>query len=141
MTKKQGKLSDYLNDKPVHIKSDTLTKSWSENSTDSIGGKRPRQLPPSIIGTSDLEINKTPKLKTTSVLSQQSFPNKIVDRFIPPDKSASTSETFANHVKKKETAIPLDEITLSPSQKRVLDTIMSRKSVFFTGAAGFANIS
>jgi hypothetical protein len=32
----------------------------------------------------------------------------------------------------------LEEITLSLSQKRVLDTIMQRKSVFFTGAAGYS---
>lgn len=68
--------------------------------------------------------------------------NKTVSTFRPPDrkdeprKSMSFTEESSAAAKGKNKTPEMDDVTLSVSQKKVLDTIMARKSVFFTGAAG-----
>ena len=67
---------------------------------------------------------------------------KTVSTFRPPDrkdeprKSLSYAEESSAANKGKNKAPEMEDVTLSMSQKKVLDTIMARKSVFFTGAAG-----
>lgn len=69
---------------------------------------------------------------------------KTASSFRPPDRAqgepkrsfSSAEDNSASKSKSKTTAPAMDDVTLSTSQKKVLDTIMARKSVFFTGAAG-----
>lgn len=71
--------------------------------------------------------------------------NKTVSSFRPPDRIKDEPRRSLPHADDggsinrattKATAPEMDDVTLSVSQKKVLDTIMARKSVFFTGAAG-----
>lgn len=63
-------------------------------------------------------------------------PDRIGDpSFYGPTAAANDRAALLAKEKRKCTTAE-EEVTLSVSQKRVLDTIIARKSVFFTGAAG-----
>lgn len=89
--------------------------------------KKRRVLPNSII--SNLGRETSSKVGAVGAYSNSNYPSLSVGR--PPTYSAPQATP------KPSPEISADEpLSLSKSQKRVLDAIMTGKSVFFTGAAG-----
>jgi hypothetical protein len=79
------------------------------------------------------------KLFVTPVKANKKFKQTKLDQF---DVAASENSHFISNVKSKRKPLvaPVKDeqvsIELSVDQKRVLDLILQRKSVFFTGAEG-----
>ena len=133
MKRKQVKLSSFLapDGKNVHEKEpkkEIMANNWSQKeSRDELIKNKKRVLPSSITG---------PKTSLDSNYSAM----KSVSTFRPPDRIGQYDiDTKSNALiasNKANKSVAIDDITLSISQKKVLDTIIARKSVFFTGAAG-----
>ena len=126
MKKRQAKLSTFLSPEGVKTESsfskkDSFSNAWNDSGAqqqDYTGNKK-RVLPYSIEKKASLS----------------SGPSSMASSFRPLGGSKSFSTT--DYPIKAKAAKPVDDdVTLSVSQKKVLDAIMQRKSVFFTGAAG-----
>ncbi len=126
MKKRQAKLSTFLSPEGVktensYSKKDSFSNAWNDSRAqqqDYTGNKK-RVLPYSI-----------EKKSTFS-----SGPSSMASSFRPLGGSKSFTTTDYP-IRAKVTKPAEDDVTLSVSQKKVLDAIMQRKSVFFTGAAG-----
>lgn len=103
--------------------------------------KKTRQLPTSITNSSSLvnpssiSYNSTSKFVRTSSAARKDI-NRYADdpEYVAP--TAKKSSKFDEDDDYNEPTIEDVTYNLSVSQKRALDAIMQRKSVFFTGAAG-----
>lgn len=139
--KRQAKLSSFLSPdgRSVHDvapKQEAVTTNWNGPTVNGPTFKK-RVLPSSIakpsIGIGYNGYGGTIAAKTASGFRP---PDRIGDpNFYGPTAAANDQAALLAREKRKTTA-PVEDITLSVSQKRVLDTIIARKSVFFTGAAG-----
>lgn len=120
--KRQAKLSKFLSPEGAKVDSARSTKSsfsnaWNESRVQQqdYSGNKKRVLPYTIERNAPL-----------------SRPSSMASSFRP----LGGSNYPVIGTKSKVTNPADDEVTLSVSQKKVLDAIMLRKSVFFTGAAG-----
>ena len=136
MKRKQVKLSSFLSpDGPqVHEtqpKKEPTSSSWSTVQKDDFVPKK--RVLPNTIAKSALSSGYDGNYTSNN-------PSKTVSSFRPADRMDDGSYVVRPQVTepkpKKKTDAASDDITLSVSQKRVIDTILARKSVFFTGAAG-----
>lgn len=93
----------------------------------------------------DLATNGKKRILPGTIAKQNTAPSMMANSFRPPSSIGEPRKSVpyggygeeAYRPKRKAEANPVtDDVALSSSQKKVLDTIMSRKSVFFTGAAG-----
>jgi hypothetical protein len=144
MKRKQAKLSSFLApDGPkVHGSAPKLgptTTYWVEPIVKDEFGQKKRVLPSSVVKPSiSLGYGGYPAHNTSKTVSTFRPPERIGDTSYVTEKPVSTNidGTKSSARKGGAAAGTSDEITLSVSQKKVLDTIIARKSVFFTGAAG-----
>lgn len=127
MKKRQAKLSNFLSPEGVKVESafskkDSFSNAWNES--------RAQQH--------DYSGNKKRVLPYSMDKKASNFPSSMASSFRPlgGSKAYSSSDNPPVGAKSKATNPADDDVTLSLSQKKVLDAIMSRKSVFFTGAAG-----
>lgn len=129
MKKRQAKLSNFLSPEGVKTEGarsakDSFSNAWNESRTQQhdYAGNKKRVLPYSIE-------KKAPFDNRASSMASSFRP-------LGGSKTFSATDYPPITTKSKVTNPADDEVTLSLSQKKVLDAIMSRKSVFFTGAAG-----
>jgi hypothetical protein len=102
-------------------------------------GQKKRVLPSSIVKPSvSLGYGGYPANNASRTASTFRPPERIGDTSYVTEKPVSSNIDGLKSSARKGSAAAstTDEITLSVSQKKVLDTIIARKSVFFTGAAG-----
>jgi hypothetical protein len=141
MKSKQAKLSHFLSPdgRSVHgvaPKQEAVTETWTEPVQKDKFQYKKRVLPSSIAKPA-LGIGYNGYGGTLAAKTANGFrpPDRIGDpNFYGP--TAAANDQAALIAREKRKPAPAEDITLSVSQKRVLDTIIARKSVFFTGAAG-----
>lgn len=147
MKRKQAKLSNFLApDGPkVHAgepKPEPARTSWIDpvvKDDFGTGSAKRRTLPTSILKPSiNLGYSGYTNSSASKTVSTFRPPERIGDKGYLAENPAGGTDNDVKSGKRKpaSSSSSSDEITLSASQKKVIDAIIARRSVFFTGAAG-----
>lgn len=134
MKRKQSKLSNFLSPEGVKVEKSepvkgSFSNAWHHSAAvkDELAPGKKRVLPNTISKASSNSNPYSTMASSFRPLGSNGEPRRSNDY---------GDEQRFNRTKSKPTNPADDDVSLSASQKKVLDTIMARKSVFFTGAAG-----